>query len=317
MKIKQNYNLAKETFFRVGGEVDYYAEIESLDDFKQLPKLILNYENLPKLVAGACSNMLVADSGFPGVVIKNHIQKLVFLNENEVVIGAGELLPKAMYEIAKKGLGGMEHLANIPGTVGGGIRGNVEAHGQSIADCLQTVNWCYFDGSCQKIDKEKCGFAYRESKFKRDWDSKGMIVEATFKLKKAESKNLLKTIMADRIRRKQTQPSDWSCGCFFKNVFLDQKNYDLIAKKWGDKFLANRNIGDYFSAGMLIDKMGLMGAKIGGAEVSLKHANFIVNTGSATALDIYNLYKLVQKEVLEKAGIELENEVQIVGKFNN
>jgi UDP-N-acetylmuramate dehydrogenase len=315
MKIEKNFDIGAKTFFRVGGLVKYYAEIESISDLEKLREKISEFDNLPKLVIGACSNILISDNGYAGIVIKNCIQKIDWLENNQVIVGAGEMLPKVAYELAKKGLVGFEHLGNIPGTVGGGIRGNVEAYEQSISDKLVSVLWCDFAGECESIAKDKCGFSYRESKFKNDWDGKGMIIEAKFGLEDANKDILLGVIESDRKRRMESQPSQWSCGCFFKNVYLNQENYKLIEKKWGAEILKNRNIGDFFSAGLVIDKLSLKGKKRGGAQVSEKHANFIVNTGSAKAIDIYLLYKEVQTQVFEETGIELINEVQIVGDF--
>lgn len=315
MKIEKKYNLAAETFFRVGGVVDYFAKVENQADILALKELIPDFDSLPKLVVGACSNILVSDKGWRGVVIKNGIKKLEFLSENEVVVGSGEMLPKVVLDIANRGLAGIEHLGNIPGTVGGGIRGNVEAYEQSISGCLSTVTWCDFEGKCRKLARDECQFSYRESIFKRELDGKGLILDANFVFNNGDKEVLVETIMSDREKRMKNQPTDWSCGCFFKNVYLDQENYDLIAGKWGAGTLGDRKKGDFFSAGMLIDKAGLKGTKVGGAEVSLKHANFIVNTGMATADDIYQLFKLIQKKVLDEVGIELENEVQIIGEF--
>lgn len=314
MNIKQNYNLASNTFFKVGGKVDYYAEITSVQDLSHLKQGIDNYSELPKLVLGACSNILISDKGFAGVVIKNAIKELE-IKGKRVKIGAGEMLPVVSRKIAKIGLAGFEHLANIPGTVGGAIRGNAEAYRQSISDHLINVNWCDFSGVCQNIDKNSCQFGYRESIFKNDLDGKGMIVGAEFELSEDLPEILLQTIKDDTKKRLESQPKEWSCGCFFKNIELDEENYTKINKEFGTDILKERKIGDKFSAGLIIDKLGLKGLTVGGAMVSPVHANFIVNTGKATSQDIYDLYLLIKDKVLDLTGIEMKNEVILVGDF--
>ncbi|HPN67693.1 MAG TPA: UDP-N-acetylmuramate dehydrogenase [bacterium] len=315
MLYQENFQIAKTTYFRVGGKVDYYAEIESKRDLPELIAKIDNWSGLAKVVVGACSNILVSDNGFRGLVIKNKILGMD-MADGSWRVGAGEMIPIVAMRMAKNGWAGWERIANIPGTVGGGIRGNVEAYEQSISDCIEKVGWFDFSSQDTKyLEKEECQFEYRGSIFKNDLSGKGMIMEALFNLAKGDSTTLVKKIMDDRIRRKSVQPSGWSCGCFFKNIYLDEKNYQLLQNFLGKNHVLERKLGEYFSAGILIDKVGLKGLKMGGAVVSDQHANFILNAGEALAIDIYNLYRKVQKEVYEQTGIILENEVQLVGDF--
>jgi UDP-N-acetylmuramate dehydrogenase len=314
MLIERKLNIAKHTYFKVGGMVDYYAEVESEADLKKLSEKIENWNTIDKIVVGACSNILIADSGFRGLIIKNKFRGLK-IEGRQVQIGAGEMIPKVVSEISKLGLSGMERIANIPGTVGGGIRGNVEAHGQSISDRLAFVKWYDFDHGTKMFSKLECEFEYRGSIFKHKLANKGMIIEGLFKFLKEDQNILIATMLEDKKRRKSAEPKGFSCGCFFKNIIINQDIYEKLTKFLGGRELQDRKIGDRFSAGILIDRCGLKGTKIGGAMVSDIHANFILNNNNATAKDIYDLYKFVQKRVFEKTGITLENEVQLVGDF--
>ncbi len=314
MRIEKNYNIASETFFGVGGKVDFFVELQNVDDFDKIKDEIDNFSNKEKLVVGACSNILISDNGFEGVIIKNSI-KGILIDGTRVEVGAGEMLPKVSMEVSKNGLAGFEHLGNIPGTVGGGVRGNVEACRQSISDGLLEVNWCDFDGECRKIFKDECEFEYRGSLFKKGLNDKGLITSVVFDLKKGDSDHLVNIIKEDRKKRIDSQPLERSCGCFFKNIVLTDESLEKISSKLGSEIVKGREVGDKFSAGLLIDKIGLKGQSVGGAKISEKHANFLINENDATAQDIYDLYKFTKKRVFEDIGIELENEVMIVGKF--
>jgi len=314
MKIEKDYNLASETFFGVGGKADFFVELNEEDDFEQIKKVIEDFSTKEKLIVGACSNILISDEGFDGIIIKNSI-KGVLIDGTKVKIGAGEMLPQVAMTLSKNGLEGFEHLGNIPGTIGGGIRGNVEAYRQTISDNLIEVEWCDFEKGCQTILNDQCEFEYRGSIFKNELNNKGIIISASFDLKKGNSDALLETIKEDRKKRMESQPTDRSCGCFFKNIVLTENNIQNLNNKFGNEFVGERKVGNRFSAGMLIDEVGLKGESVGGAKVSEKHANFLINYSNASSQDIYDLYKFVKKRVFESVGIELENEVMIVGDF--
>ncbi len=317
IELQQNIDLSNWLFFKTTSVAKYLVELKESDDFYQLPKIIMEKQIDKIMVLGAGSNVLISGKGWDGLVIKNSYTRLERLSDDRWVVGAGVLLPYLSFFLAKQGYAGLEHLGNIPGTVGGAIRGNAEAWRQSISDYLQEVVWVdWLTGEEEILTKEKCQFAYRTSIFKTDKKyQRGLIKEAIFAWPLGKPEELQKTILADRQDRKQKQP-DWpSCGCFFKNVLLTERNWSAVENFFGEEILSGRKIGDNFSAGKLIDACDLKGKRVGGAVVSDVHANFIVNQDGATAQDIWLLAKIVREEVQKKIGIELENEVQIYGKF--
>lgn len=317
MKLKENISLAKYSSYRTGGEARFLLEIKSVEDFEQARGLIKANDWKNILVLGAGTNMLISDEGWDGLVIKNDYRRIEKKQDGSWLIGSGTALPFAARFLADQGYSGLERLANVPGSVGGAIRGNAEAWRQSISDKLREVVWFDWDKGESIISKAKCDFSYRGSIFKQAKDfQRGMIKEGIFDLTVGDRDKLMQVINDDKINRLATQPDLPSCGCFFKNILLDEENWQRIEKKLGSAVLDNRQIGDNFSTGRIIDFCGLKGRCVGGACVSEKHANFIVNRGGASSTDIWRLAGMVQKSVFEELGIKLELEVQTYGKFD-
>jgi len=312
--IEENYRLAERSWFKVGGSSRFFVEIKSKGDFYNLCQELEEYEPVDKYVFGACSNLVISDKGFNGLVIKNSIDFVEYIDDLWH-IGGGTLLPVAARKLIQNGYAGLEKIGNVPGTVGGAIYGNVEAHHQSISDYIYEVEWCDFAGSCTIFTKEDCNFSYRSSKFKTDYFQSGMILGARFTFPQGESEALFQELSADKERRKTSYPQLPSCGCFFKNIELDNKSLEKIANALGKDIVRDRKVGDMFSVGLLLDRLSMKGLKIGGAEVSHEHANFIVNAGGATAQDVYDLYRKIKHDVKERVGIDLVNEVQFCGEF--
>lgn len=312
--VEQNVSLAKFSYYRVGGRAKYFVSLRRRDDFISLVDLLSSLKPEKICVIGAGSNILISDQGFDGLVIK-----IDWSNWEQVdgqwVISAGAMLPRVARVVIKSGYGGLEHLANIPGTVGGAIRGNAEAFHQSISDCLIKVLWIDWNGEEKWLSKQECEFGYRDSIFKNSLMNKGIICEAYFDFPMGDGSQLMEVVESDKCDRVAKQPSDYSCGCFFKNIKLDRKKYETIKSHLGDGALLGREVGDMYAAGRLIDISGLKGMRVGGAKISDIHANFIINDGTATASDIYVLHKKVIESVFSETGIALEPEVQICGQF--
>lgn len=316
IKIEENIDLSKYSSFKTGGRAEYFVEIKNREEVDLLANILEKLNPKRILVLGAGSNILFSDDLFEGLIIKNNCREWTF-DDGKLVSDSGAMLPVLAREVSKKNYLGLEHLANIPGTVGGAIRGNVGAYGQSIQNSVVWVDWFDYSEGLKRYFVGDCRFVYRGSVFKELLDGKGMIVQVGFELIKNvdENINLLDIIRDDREKRSKDQPWENSCGCFFKNIFLSDENWFKIKNKFGEKVLDGRKIGDYFSAGKIIDWVGLKGKQMGGAQVSPVHANFIVNKNNASSNDIYGLYKAVQTAVVSDLGIELEPEVMIVGKF--
>ncbi len=275
-KLLKNY-----TTIQVGGLAHEFIAVDSIEGMQE----ILRYCFINKksfFILGKGSNCLFHDDGFNGLVILNKIGFCSF--EQEVVsVGAGYSFSYLGAQTAKKGLSGLEFASGIPGSVGGAIYMNAGASSSETANCLQEVTFIDQRGEMEVLSRDQMDFSYRFSSFQ---NRKGAIVAAKFKLVKTEdAKQKQLNLINYRIK---TQPyKDLSAGCIFRNP-------------------------DKISAGALIEKCGLKGARIGDAEVSFMHANFIINKKKATANQIYALANLIQKTVKEKEGVELKMEILFI-----
>jgi UDP-N-acetylmuramate dehydrogenase len=283
-KVKIKVSLAEYTTFGVGGEADYFCLAQSKDDLKELVKWCAQ-ENIPFLVIGNGSNLLVKDKGFRGLAIKlgKCFKKVSCLNET-ITAGAAVSLPALLRKAKDFSLGGLEPLAGIPGTAGGAIITNAGANGCNMEDVVTGLK--IMDSRGEKVLlKEKIGFSYRKSDIDPERE---VILEVGFSLFGKDRKEIEKDIRKNLNERKKRQP--WgrkSAGCVFKNP---QEG----------------------PAAKFIEEAGLKGLSRGGAEVSRIHANFIVNTGNAASSDILKLMEIVQNRVRKKFGIILEPEIKIV-----
>ncbi|HEY9287241.1 MAG TPA: UDP-N-acetylmuramate dehydrogenase, partial [Candidatus Dormibacteraeota bacterium] len=279
--------LAPHSWYGIGGRARYFLEVT---DDCSLPELIgrLNVDAIPYLVIGAATNTLFAAAEQPGLVIKLKTSRLS-INSETVTVAAGVLMPKVAAETAKAGRAGMEFGAGVPGTVGGSVFGNAGAFGSEVKDRLVSTEVLDESGRRRTMTVEDCRFAYRDSVFKRErpgW----IVLSATFRTTAEEPAQVRQRMLEVQKHRRETQPIEQrSLGSTFKNPPGD-------------------------SAGRLIDAVGLKGRRIGGAQVSPKHANFIVNVDRATADDVLALMAEMRDRVLQRFGIELEPEVRIIGR---
>jgi len=284
--LERNISLSQYTSFRIGGKAKYFfkarTEKEIIRAIRAAKKL-----KLPFFVFGGGSNILVSDKGFDGLVIKIQNTKYNIRN-TKITAGAGTPLSVLVNKAFKKNLSGLEWAAGIPGTLGGAIQGNAGAFGESIADIIKKVK--VLDVKSMRIknyDPKDCKFSYRQSIFKKKRNL--VIISAELKLKKDNREKIEKRIEEFLNYKKTTQPLNFlSAG----SVFVNPKD---------------------FYAAELIEKAGLKGKKAGGAEISEKHANFIVNSGGGRAKDVIKLVKLIKKEVKNKFKIALEEEIQYLG----
>jgi UDP-N-acetylmuramate dehydrogenase len=276
------------TTYRVGGRAEACCFPKEL---KELSRLILYLasEGIPYIVAGKGSNLLVSDAGIKGavVVLKGALASVERIdNEDASILAGGGLKVSDLLIYCKKNeLTGIEFMAGIPGTLGGAVFMNAGAYGSEIGDFVQEVRVVTHGGEAVSLKRSELGFSYRSSGIKQG----AVIYNIVLRLKKGE-KGLIAQLIAGNLRkRKESQPLEYpSAGSVFKNP-----------------------PGDY--AGRLIEKAGLKGAKAGGAMISSRHANFIVNTGGAKAADILALMELARKKVKEETGINLEPEIKMLG----
>jgi len=308
--LQRNILLKNYTTFKIGGRADYFFIAKKKEDLLKAIEWAKN-KKISFFILGGGSNILFSDKGFRGLVIKLEIKSCKFLDQ-KVISGSGYPLTKLVLKTAKKGLSGLESLVGIPGTIGGAIRGNAGAFGREMKDVIEEVEILKI-GNCKleinKLKKKECQFGYRESIFKKkkNW----IILEAILKTKKGNKKKIEEKIKKILLKRAKTQPLKFpSAGSVFKNIPLEEIP-KRVKEKFKDKI--KRKPFPYLPAAILIEALGFKGKRIGGAEVSEKHANFIVNKKEAQAKDVLKLIKLIRKEVKEKFRINLQLEINLVG----
>lgn len=314
ISLQKDIPLAPYTSYKIGGPAQFFLEAESLEQIKQGLKFAQE-KNLPYFILGQGSNILVADQGYSGLIIKlQPSEKLEITKDNLVKARAGMLLAKLVSETVKKGLQGLEWAAGIPGSVGGAIYGNAGAFGRAIADTILEVKT--FDLRTQRVktySQKACQFAYRESLFKKQSLLPEVILEAIFKLSPGNPAELKRKVKQILYWRRERQPSLPSGGSVFKNIkdrsfikaFLEE---DLAARE-----LYTHRWQDCIPAAYLIDRAGLRGFRVGRASLAPEHSNFIVNLGGASADEVMILISLIKDRVHRLFGVVLEEEVVLVG----
>lgn len=297
-QVKFDEPMSSYTYFRVGGPAEAFVTPLDLDSLKRLVRWCSAGGHSP-LVIGSGSNLLVKDQGLAGIVISLRrclaaIEVAVDADQPRVTAQAGVNLQAFCRLCAKKGLNGMNFAVGIPGTVGGAIMMNAGTDKGSMADVVDSVGCLLQDGRAIRFQRRMLDFSYRSLSWERHrpvgMTETPIITDGSFGLKIGDA-SMLKKEAADLLRRRsEKQPVDQpSAGCFF------------------------RNPAEGPSAGELIDRCGLKGCRIGNAQVSTKHANFIVNLGGATAHDILSLMERVRNAVADRFEVVLDPEVKIVG----
>ncbi|MCR4314097.1 MAG: UDP-N-acetylmuramate dehydrogenase [Candidatus Uhrbacteria bacterium] len=303
----ENEPMSKHTNFRIGGPVKWFVEIRSLDELRRV--LIVARENgLSTFVFGGGSNLLVADAGFDGIAIKMAM-RTYDIQGIRVRADAGVLSSGLARATANAGLAGLTWAISLPGTIGGGVRGNAGCFGGEMKDHLVAVE-VLRGGKVERLTKNQLAFGYRESTIKHSDD---IVLSATFELEEGDARELKAELDDKLMKRKTSQPLDaGSAGCLFKNyeITSDEELQRLESKlDLPSEMKSARRV----SAGWLIDKLGLKGTQIGGAKVSEVHGNFVVNTGSATAEEVVQLIALIKTRARHEFEIQLMEEIQSVG----
>lgn len=286
IQVKKNISLKEFCTYRTGGPAKFFAEARTWQEMYGLREFAKKHD-VPYMILAGGSNILIADEGFPGLVIHNKMSKMHIQGEL-VTAESGVNLTKMVLIAAQHNLGGISGLATVPGSVGGAVYGNAGIPDIYISDIL--THAVVLPENADKpmiVSPEYFQFGYRHSKVKR---TKDIILSATFKLRIMPALKIRAEIDQYIKERATKQPIGNTCGSFFKNP------------------------GQFPSAGWLIEQAGCKGMKVGGAMVSPKHANFIMNTGNAKSSDIVNLTVKVHQIVKKKFNVNLEPEVQIVPK---
>ncbi|MBW4554375.1 MAG: UDP-N-acetylmuramate dehydrogenase [Trichormus sp. ATA11-4-KO1] len=288
--IHSHASLSAFTSYRVGGDAEWYVAPRNLEALQASVEYAKEHE-LTVTTLGAGSNLLVSDRGIPGLVISTrHLRHSYFDPQTgQLTVAAGESIPSLAWEAAKLGWQGLEWAVGIPGTVGGAVVMNAGAHNSCIADMLVNAQVLSPDGTLETLTPAEIGYSYRTSSLQ---GSERIVTQATFQLQPGIDPALVLAVTKQHKKhRLTTQPYNFpSCGSVFRNP----KPY---------------------AAGWLIEQTGLKGYQIGGAQVALLHANFIVNRGGAKASDIFCLIRYIQQQVQERWSICLEPEVKMIGEF--
>ena len=285
-KISFNENLSKLSWFNLGGPAKVLFRPKSLQELSLFLKEIKGIKKIK--VLGIGSNTLIRDGGFDGIIIKfgNSFSHLSLFNSNTIIAGASALDKNVSNFALKNSISGFEFMSCIPGTVGGAVRMNSGCYGNDISKILISVQVMDFDGNVKAIQSSDIKFYYRGSSL----DNNLIIISATFKGKKDNNLNVQQKINSFMKEKKNTQPSKIkTCGSTFKNP-ENQKAWKLIKDS------------------------GCAGMTVGDAQISEKHCNFFVNKGNAKSKDLEQLINQAQSKVLEKTGINLELELQIIGE---
>lgn len=289
--VRSQVSLASLTSLRVGGPAQWYLAPRCLRDLKA-GLAWARAHALPVTLIGAGSNLLIGDRGLPGLTLCTRRLRHMHFDEEtgQVTVAAGEPLPKLAWQAAARGWSGLEWAVGIPGTVGGAVVMNAGAHQSCTADYLVEAKLLCPDGTLEVLTPRDLGYRYRTSCLQ---GGSRLVIEATFQLQPGNNPQQLADCTAAHFnQRRTTQPYHLpSCGSVFRNPEGD-------------------------SAGWLIEQTGLKGYRIGAAQVSQRHANFILNTGGATADDVFRLIQAMRDRVEQAWNVRLETEVRILGEFS-
>ena len=281
--IKYNEPMKKHTSFKIGGPAECFIKAQKIEEIQEILKLVKE-NNIPLKIIGNGSNLLVKDEGIKGIVLKIDIKKIE-IQGNNVTVGSGVKLGELAPKLLREELAGFEFASGIPGTIGGAIRMNAGAHGSEMKDIVKTVTYMDRDGKMHKIKNEEAKFEYRNSRFSKE---DNVILETELELEKGNKEEIQAKMTEYANFRKEKQPIEYpSAGSTFK------RGADFITAK-------------------LIDECGLKGFQIGGAQISEKHAGFIINKENATAEDVIKLIEYTKEQVYNKFGKKIELEVEII-----
>jgi UDP-N-acetylmuramate dehydrogenase len=289
LEVKLNEPLKKYTTFNVGGPAEIFLIPDNLVALKQTLKLLYDKE-IPVFILGKGSNIVVSDSGINGAVVWINQLNNIKVKKDKLIAQTGATLKKLANEALTAGLSGLEFARGIPGSIGGALYMNAGAYGGEIKDIITKVECINYQGETTTLAKKDLNLDYRQSIFQ---DENLIAVEATFELTPAEKETIKNKMQELDKKRWNKQPMEMpSAGSMFKRP---ENHY----------------------AGALIDETGLKGMNVGEAQVSTKHAGFIVNQGGADAEDIRRLVEKVKQKVYEETGIELETEPKFIGEFDD
>lgn len=287
-RVLVNEPLARYTTMKIGGPADILIVPKHVAGIEKTLELVKKYKKEWTAI-GRGSNLLISDQGIEGVVIRlgeglDHLE----VEKNRVRVGGGYPLIKLSALLSRQGLAGLEFASGIPGSVGGAVYMNAGAHNSEISNILTKTRILFENGTIDWLTNKEMEFSYRTSVLQRK--RPGIVLEAEFQLQAGEREEIISSMQKNKNYRRETQPWNHPCaGSIFRNPI------------------------PYF-AGNLIEKAGLRGYKIGGAQISEMHGNFIINTGAASAQDVLDLIALIKHTIKDKFGVDMHTEVEIIGR---
>ncbi|KAA0762939.1 UDP-N-acetylmuramate dehydrogenase [Bacillus sp. SH5-2] len=287
-RVLVNEPLARYTTMKIGGPADILIVPKHVTSIEKTLQLVKQYKT-KWTVIGRGSNLLVSDKGIEGVVIRlgeglDHLE----VENHRVRVGGGYPLIKLSTLLSRQGLAGLEFASGIPGSVGGAVYMNAGAHKSDISNVLSKALILFENGTIEWLRNREMEFSYRTSVLQTK--RPGIVLEAEFQLQVGEREEIVRSMQKNKDYRRETQPWNHPCaGSVFRNPLPD-------------------------FAGNLVEKAGLRGYRIGGAQISEMHGNFIVNTGGASAQDVLSLIALIKQTIKEKFGIDMHTEVEIIGR---
>jgi len=309
---KANEPLAPYTTYKIGGPADIFLEVKTKDAMVQALQ-IAKKNDIPWFVLGGGTNILIADKGVRGLVIKNSIDEIVIRGMKGVMkngasekivfveVGSGVAMNKLVRYTIEEGLQGLEMHLGLPGSVGGAVYMNSKWMKPKgfVGDVVYQAEILHPNGQTEAVGQSYFRFGYGESFIQK---SKDIVLSVTFALKKADKDTLWSVANESIIHRKTTQPAGKTAGCMFKNI----SEMEALTRSTPNQST---------SAGFLIDKAGGKSLSVGDAGISPLHANFFMNNGKATASDMVQLVASVKEKVKHAYGVELKEEVQMIGEF--
>ncbi|NQV90212.1 UDP-N-acetylmuramate dehydrogenase [Candidatus Uhrbacteria bacterium] len=299
--------MAKHTNFRIGGPAKWFTDVRTLEELQRVLSIAKEHQ-IKIFVFGGGSNLLFSDEGFDGIVIKMAMRTYE-IQGTQVRADSGVLSSALARATAMLGLKGFQWAITLPGTIGGGVRGNAGCFGGEMKDHLVSVQ-VLRENQIIELTQNDLQFGYRESAIKHSTD---IVLSATFELEEGDVTELKMELDDKLMKRKISQPlGAGSAGCMFKNYEIqsDEELQRLMTKLDIPSEMQSRR---QLSAGWLIDNLDLKGKKIGDAQVSEVHGNFVVNTGSATADEVMQLVALIKTRARNEYGILLQEEIMYVG----
>ncbi len=304
--------LSAHTTFKIGGPAKYFFEAKTNDELIAALNAARDL-SLPFFLLGGGSNILVADHGFDGLVIKQSNKRFTIVGTT-VYAESGAIVADVLNAILEAGLTGWSWAAGLPGSMGGGLRGNAGAYGEGMGDTVVKAT-IFHDGIVEAWTKEQMAFSYRHSKMK---ETGAVVIDMTLELKKGDVTADREQVSAYIKRRQDTQPLEFpNAGCVFKNVNLattpiDREKVIRALELTEEEFIAATKYNK-LPVSFIVQHLGLKGRTMGGAQVSDKHGAFVVNIGSARADQVVMLMSDVKMRVRNECGIQLEEEIQLVG----